>query len=299
MENFACVNDEKVLTEEQEFDAFSQLESVAFYLKKISKTRLLSREEEAELGKQIYQGDNAAKNRLASYNLRLVVKIARNYLNNGIAFSDLIQEGNLGLLTAAEKFNYKLGFRFSTYAVKWIKYYLNKAVSEHSTCVKIPVYVKERASKLSKMVNELDKKADNRNALSQISRKSNLPEEKIEFYLNAFAKPFSIDDSAFIEKAHSTSISEVFMDRRNLPDKKAELDDLKKIFKEFFKYLNQKEQLVLKMRYGLDNEAPHTLEKIGGLLGVTKECIRQTEIRAIKKLKNYCSEKELNLYCLN
>ncbi len=299
MENYTNDAAEKIFTAEQEFEAFSQLESIAFYLKKISKIRLLSREEEVELGKKISLGDNEAKNRLASYNLRLVVKIARNYLNNGIAFSDLIQEGNLGLLTAAEKFNYKLGFRFSTYAVKWIKYYLNKAVSEHSTCVKVPVYVRERASKLSKMVNALDKRADSSKILSQISKKSNLPEEKIEFYLNAFAKPFSIDDSTFIEKAHGSAISEVFTDKRNLPDKRAELDDLKKNFREFFKFLNKKEQLILKMRYGLDDTYPHTLQKIGCLLGVTKECVRQTEIRAVKKLRNHCSEKELNLYCLN
>jgi RNA polymerase primary sigma factor len=299
MGNFSTDFAENTIKKEQGLNKVSQPDSIAVYLKKIARNNLLSREEEIELGKLIAAGDNEAKNRLVSYNLRLVVKIARNYMHNGIAFSDLIQEGNLGLLTAAEKFNYRLGFRFSTYAVKWIKHYLNKAISEHSSCVRVPVYVKERASKLSKMINNLDKKANNGVLLSKVSVDSHFSEEKIEFYMNVFTRPVSIDDSAFIEKAQGTAMAEVFADYRNMPERTAELDDLKTNLGKFFKFLNKKEQIVLKMRYGLDNIMPDTLERIGILFGVTKECIRQTELRAIRKLRNHCAEKELNLYCLN
>ena len=256
------------------------------YLSKIQQIKLLSPSEEAQLGRRISQGDERAKKELVKTNLRLVVSIARKYTNNNLSFLDLIQEGNMGLMIAAEKFNYKLGYKFSTYATWWIRQSINKAISEQSHGMKIPVYIQEILSKFSKIKQSMEMFCSCQVSNSEVAKKINIPEEKIEGYITALNKPYSFDSTFELHDGNEMNFSEFLVDQNYRIDKNAEFDHLKRDIREVLGKLKDREQEVIKMRYGLDDVKTRTLEEIGRSFGVTKECIRQTELRAIKKLRN-------------
>lgn len=275
--------------------------SSKIYLKKISSQRVLSASEEAEIGKKIKQGDIIARKKLIQANLRLVVSIAKKYTNYGLTFQDLIQEGNLGLITAVEKFDYKLGYKFSTYATWWIKQSIFKAIAEQTYSMKIPVYVQEIISKYTKVKREMEKNSDCIVSAKEVSKKLNIPESKIDNYLEAFNRSVSLDSEYQSGDGRTVKLADFIEDLNSCCDRETEFNHLKRDIKNVLGMLKDREKNVIKMRYGLDTSClkPKTLEEIGKMFGVTKECIRQTELRAIRKIRTFCEKENLLLAYLN
>lgn len=256
------------------------------YISKVSKFESLSAEEETAVAKLIKDGSEEAKTLLIKANLKLVVSLAKKMLHSGnLTMFDLIQEGNLGLMTAVDKFNYKLGYRFATYASWWIKQYMFKAISEQSHAMKIPVYVQETISKYSKLKTEMEQVQNEVVSTEKVAKKMNMDAEKINLYLNAFCKMLSLDGDFDGDGQNDLSLSEVIEDKRSSAQKDAEYNNLTKDIISLLDTLKDRESSVLKKRFGLCDEQRQTLEEIGNLFGVTKECIRQTEARALRKLK--------------
>lgn len=267
--------------------------SLNYYFRKINKHPLLTGKEELELGKRISNGDLEAKKILANSNLRLVVNIAKKYSNHGLPLIDLIQEGNIGLLIAINKYNYKLGFRFSTYAAFWIKQNIIKSISEQSHSMKIPVYIQETVSKYKKIKEQLEKKLNREVQPAYVARKMNMPINKMESYLSAFNKTISLDASVEYSNGSEVAIIEKIVDEKQETTADCEFLELKRDIHQILSALKEKEQLVINLRYELVNNSKKTLEEIGQILGVTKECVRQTELRAIKKIKENFEYKNL------
>lgn len=257
------------------------------YTKKIGNFGDLTAEEEKALAKLVKEGSEKAKKMLVKCNLKLVVNLARKMLHTGnLSIADLIQEGNIGLITAVDKFNYKLGYRFSTYASWWIKQAMFKAISEQSHGMKIPVYIQETIAKYKKLKSEMERNENDTISTEKVAEKMNMDAEKINIYLNAFCKMLSLDGDFENQNQDSLSLSEVIEDKNASAQANAEYNALSNDINSILDTLKERECKVIKMRFGLGDEQRQTLEEIGKLYGVTKECIRQTEARALKKLKN-------------
>ncbi|HIS54434.1 TPA: RNA polymerase sigma factor RpoD/SigA [Candidatus Galligastranaerophilus gallistercoris] len=259
--------------------------SLSFYYKKISKYPVLSTEEEKELARLSSLGDNNAKTKLIQSNLRLVINIARKSIHiSKLSMADLIQEGNLGLMVALDKYNWKLGYKFSTYATWWIKQAMFKAISEQSHCMKIPVYIQETLSKYKKIKNSLEQKYNCQIKPSIVADKMGISENKINTFLNAFTKSLSIENSLDAADDKQLNLSEIIEDVKQNVEKEIESEELKKDIKKALNILKEKEREVITLRFGLEDSGKRTLEEIGNIYGVTKECIRQIEKRAIRKI---------------
>lgn len=257
------------------------------YVNKISKYPNLTAEEEKTVAKLAKEGSQEAKSILIQSNLKLVVSLAKKMLHSGnLTMADLIQEGNIGLMTAVDKFNYKLGYRFATYASWWIKQSMFKAISEQSHAMKIPVYVQETISKYSKVKSEMEKTVNETVTTEKVAKKMNVEAEKINLYLNAFCKMLSLDGDFNGDGQNDLSLSEVIEDKNASAQQDAEYNNLTKDINSLLDTLKERESSVIKKRFGLCDEQRQTLEEIGNLFGVTKECIRQTEARALRKLKD-------------
>lgn len=256
------------------------------YIKEISNFPTLNIKEERELAKKASTGDQAAKIKLIQSNLKLVITIAKKAIHtSNIPLIDLIQEGNLGLMIAAEKFNYKLGYKFATYASWWIKQAMFKAISEQSYCMKIPVYIQETLSKFSKIKTEMERAYNCQVSTKDVAEKMNLEPEKIDTFLSAYTTTVSIEGSFDGKNGSELNVADVLEDENTNIEESIEYEELKKEIANVVSTLKEREQTVIKMRFGLENFARTTLEDIGKLFGVTKECIRQTEMRAINKLR--------------
>jgi len=259
------------------------------YLRAIASIPILTPQEEKILAKKVYEGNSEAKKLLAKSNLRLAANIAMKNSNAKIPLIDLIQEANIGLMVAIEKFNYKFGYKFSTYASWWIKQGVLKAISEQSNCVKIPVYVQETMSKYNK--RHLGVKASN--------NETNINSEKLEEYLKVFKSTVSFDEPLDFNKAKDASLLELVADENTNATLFAEFDNLKEDIDKAINTLNHREKEVIRLRFGLEDYARKTLDEVGKIFGVTKECVRQTEIRALKKLKELCLQNEMIFYYQN
>ena len=265
-------------------------EELNAYLRKANSFANLSAEEEKEIAKKAQDGDREAKKILVQSNLKLVLTIARKAIHTSkLPLVDLIQEGNLGLMVAVEKFNPTLGYRFSTYATWWIKQAMFKAISEQSHSMKIPVYIQETLSKFSKIKAEMERAYNTQVSTKDVAEKMNIEPEKIDTYLSAYSTTVSIEGSFDGKDGSELSVADVVADEKTSVEENIEYEELKKDLNQVISILKEREQTVIKMRFGLENFAKTTLEDIGKIFGVTKECIRQTEARALTKLRNNLS----------
>lgn len=256
------------------------------YLKEIAQYPSLTTKEERAIAKRAKEGDVEAKQKLIQANLKLVITIAKKAIHtSNLPLVDLIQEGNLGLMIAADKFNYKLGYKFATYASWWIKQSMFKAISEQSHCMKIPVYIQETLSKFSKIKSEMEKTTNEQVKTEDVAKKMNISADKIDTFLSAYTKTISIESGLERADGKEINVADILADETSNVGKKIEFDGLKTDIEMIVSTLKDREQEVVKMRYGLGDTTRHTLEEIGNIYGVTKECIRQTELRALKKMK--------------
>ena len=257
------------------------------YLRKVNSIKNLDIKEEKALALQAKSGNLIAKKTLVQANLKLVLTIARKAIHvSKLPLVDLIQEGNLGLMIAVEKFNPELGYRFSTYATWWIKQAMFKAISEQSYCMKIPVYIQETLSKFSKVKAEMEKSYNCQVTNQEVAKKMEIEPEKIDMYLSAYSTTVSIEGNFDANNGSELAVADVIADEHQSVEESIEYEELKQEIKNVIATLKDREQTVIKMRFGLENFAKTTLEDIGKMFGVTKECIRQTETRALNKLKN-------------
>lgn len=256
------------------------------YVKKISKIKVLSASEEKAIAKLASEGNLKARQELVQANLRLVLTIAKKVIHAAkIPMVDLIQEGNLGLMIAAEKFNWKLGYKFSTYATWWIKQSMFKAISEQAYCMKIPVYVQETLSKFSKVKAEMEQKYNCKVKNEDVAKEMKIEPNKIDTFLNAYNKSLSIEGEFELNSGKEVSMADILVDENCCVESDVEFEALKKDIIFVVSTLKEREADVVRMRYGLEELRRRTLEEIGNIYGVTKECIRQTELRALKKLR--------------
>lgn len=269
-------------------------EEMGAYLKKVNSYKSLDSAEEKEIARKAKNGDKEAKKILVQSNLKLVLTIARKAIHvSKLPMVDLIQEGNLGLMIAVEKFNPDLGYRFSTYASWWIKQAMFKAISEQSHCMKIPVYIQETLSKFSKVKAEMERAYNCQVTNKDVAQKMNLEPEKVDTYLSAYTTTVSIEGSFDAKNGSELNVADVLEDETTSVEASIQYEELKKEIANVVSTLKEREQSVIKMRFGLENFARTTLEDIGKMFCVTKECIRQTEMRALNKLRG-CSS--LNCY---
>ena len=260
--------------------------TLSLYVRELASIKSLSPLEEKAVAKRAQEGDKEAKKQLVQANLKLVITIAKKAIHmSSLPLIDLIQEGNLGLMIAAEKFNYKLGYKFSTYASWWIKQSMFKAISEQGHCMKIPVYIQETLSKFSKIKSEMEREYNCQVNTKDVAEKMNISADKIDTYLSAYSKSVSLEGGFENDNGKETSLADILADDKASVHSAVEYEGLKNDIEMVVSTLKEREQEVVKMRYGLGNMAKRTLEEIGNIYGVTKECIRQTELRALKKMK--------------
>ena len=239
------------------------------YVREISDYRVLSQDEEKALAKRAKAGDLEAKKQLIKANLKLVITIAKKVIHvSGLPMTDLIQEGNMGLMIAADKFNYKLGYKFATYASWWIKQSMFKAISEQSHCMKIPVYIQETLSRFSKLKREMERECNSQVKTEDVAKKMNISADKIDSFLNAYSKTISIESGLENNDGKEMNIADIIEDKKASATDNAEFEDLKSDILNVISTLKEREQEVVKLRYGLEDNNKMTLEEIGNIYGV-------------------------------
>ncbi len=257
------------------------------YLKDIGKTKLLKRSEEQLLGKDILYGDKKqainAKKKLIQSNLRLVVSIAKKYTGQGVLFMDLVQEGSLGLIKAANKFDYSKGFKFSTYATWWIRQTIVRAIANHSKVIRVPVHMIDKIRLVKKAIFEITYMSGKDASVEEISQKLKMSEKQVQIALNTInLEPMSLDAPV----ADNLSLEDFISDNhKSSPEAKTQSSLLKIQVNALLKKLSEKERKIIVQRFGIDGNKPKTLEEIGNELGFSKERIRQIEGNALKKLR--------------
>ena len=258
---------------------------VKVYLKEIGRVPLLSSEEEIELAIRISDGDVAAKQRLSEANLRLVVSIAKRYLGRGMQFLDLIQEGNLGLIKAVEKFDYTKGFKFSTYATWWIRQAITRAIADQARTIRIPVHMVETINKVKKVQSQLLHQNGHEPSADEISKEIDMPVDKVREIMRVAQEPVSLETP--IGEEEDSHLGDFIEDHTSQsPSEVAEGNMLKEQLIQVLNTLTPREEKVLRLRYGLDDSHPRTLEEVGKEFNVTRERIRQIEAKALRKLRH-------------
>ncbi len=265
---------------------------VKVYLKEIGRVPLLTPEEEIGLAIRIAENDQRAKQRLAEANLRLVVSIAKRYVGRGMHFLDLIQEGNLGLIKAVDKFDYTKGFKFSTYATWWIRQAITRAIADQARTIRIPVHMVETINKVKKTQSQLLHLNGREPSTEELAAALGMPEEKVREILRVAQDPVSLE-TPIGEEEDSHLGDFIPDDEAPAPADAASMLLLKEQLNEVLKTLTQREAKVLALRFGLEDGHPHTLEEVGSEFGVTRERIRQIEAKALRKLRHPSRSKRL------
>lgn len=268
---------------------------VRMYLKEIGKVPLLSAEEEIELAKRMENGDQNAKKRLAEANLRLVVSIAKRYVGRGMLFLDLIQEGNLGLIKAVEKFDYRKGYKFSTYATWWIRQAITRAIADQARTIRIPVHMVETINKLIRVSRQLLQELGREPSPEEIAAEMDMPVERVREILKISQEPVSMETP--IGEEEDSHLGD-FIEDDNVPApaEAAAFTLLKEQLDEVLSTLTDREQKVLRLRFGLEDGRARTLEEVGKEFKVTRERIRQIEAKALRKLRHPSRSRKLRDY---
>ena len=268
---------------------------VRMYLKEIGKVPLLSAEEEIELAKKMEQGDENAKKRLAEANLRLVVSIAKRYVGRGMLFLDLIQEGNLGLIKAVEKFDYRKGYKFSTYATWWIRQAITRAIADQARTIRIPVHMVETINKLIRVSRQLLQELGREPTPEEIAEEMDMPVDRVREILKISQEPVSLETP--IGEEEDSHLGDFIQDDNvPVPADAAVFTLLKEQLVEVLGTLTEREQKVLRLRFGLDDGRARTLEEVGKEFNVTRERIRQIEAKALRKLRHPSRSRKLKDY---
>ena len=268
---------------------------VRMYLKEIGRVPLLTAEEEIELAKRMEQGDESAKRRLAEANLRLVVSIAKRYVGRGMLFLDLIQEGNLGLIKAVEKFDYVKGFKFSTYATWWIRQAITRAIADQARTIRIPVHMVETINKLIRVSRQLLQELGREPTPEEIAAQMDISVERVREIMKIAQEPVSLETP--IGEEEDSHLGDFIPDEdAPAPSEAASFILLKEQLEEVLETLTPREEKVLRLRFGLDDGRTRTLEEVGQEFGVTRERIRQIEAKALRKLRHPSRSKKLKDY---
>ncbi|MDR3288971.1 MAG: RNA polymerase sigma factor RpoD [Peptococcaceae bacterium] len=268
---------------------------VRMYLKEIGRVPLLNAEEEIELAKRMEAGDERAKRRLAEANLRLVVSIAKRYVGRGMLFLDLIQEGNLGLIKAVEKFDYVKGFKFSTYATWWIRQAITRAIADQARTIRIPVHMVETINKLIRVSRQLLQELGREPSPEEIANVMEIPVERVREIMKVAQEPVSLETP--IGEEEDSHLGDFIPDEdAPAPSEAASFILLKEQLEEVLETLTPREEKVLRLRFGLDDGRTRTLEEVGQEFGVTRERIRQIEAKALRKLRHPSRSKKLKDY---
>ena len=268
---------------------------VRMYLKEIGKVSLLTADEEIELAKRMEQGDEEAKKRLAEANLRLVVSIAKRYVGRGMLFLDLIQEGNLGLIKAVEKFDYRKGYKFSTYATWWIRQAITRAIADQARTIRIPVHMVETINKLIRVSRQLLQELGREPTPEEIAEEMKMPVDRVREILKISQEPVSLETP--IGEEEDSHLGDFIQDDNvPVPADAAAFTLLKEQLIEVLGTLTEREQKVLRLRFGLDDGRARTLEEVGKEFNVTRERIRQIEAKALRKLRHPSRSRKLKDY---
>jgi hypothetical protein len=273
-------------------------DSVRLYLREIGKIPLLSAEEEMELAQRVTQGDKKAKDKMAEANMRLVVSIAKRYSGRGLDFLDLIQEGNTGLLRAVEKFDPDKGFKFSTYATWWIRQAITRAIADQARTIRIPVHMVETINKLLRTQRRMTQELNREPTIEELSKELDMEPEKIEYVMKIKQDISSLDAGVGRDGDEEDSVLGDFIEDEDTvsPEESATNQLLKEQVNDVLSSLSDREQKIVRMRFGLDNGKSHTLEEVGQEFAVTRERIRQIEAKALAKLRKHKDAKKLYEY---
>ena len=273
-------------------DGYNLEDPVRMYLKEIGKVPLLTAEEEIELAKRMEEGDEEAKKRLSEANLRLVVSIAKRYVGRGMLFLDLIQEGNLGLIKAVEKFDYSKGYKFSTYATWWIRQAITRAIADQARTIRIPVHMVETINKLVRVSRQLLQQLGREPSPEEIAVEMNMPVERVREILKISQEPVSLETP--IGEEEDSHLGDFIQDDNvPVPAEAAAFTLLKEQLRDVLSTLTEREQKVLRLRFGLDDGRARTLEEVGKEFNVTRERIRQIEAKALRKLRHPSRSRKL------
>lgn len=281
-----------VLSDEEITKDININDPVRMYLKEIGRISLLSSEEELELSVRIANGDEAAKNILAESNLRLVVSIAKRYVGRGLLFLDLIQEGNIGLMKAVEKFDYGKGYKFSTYATWWIRQAITRALADQARTIRVPVHMVETINKMARVQRQMTLELNREPSEEELAEKMGITVDKVREVMKISQDPVSLDTP--IGEEDDSHLGDFIKDERSMsPEEYATNEILKEEIKNVLMTLQDREQEVLELRFGLVDGTSHTLEEVGKKFNVTRERIRQIEAKALRKLRHPSRAKKL------
>ncbi len=291
------LSDEELAITVDNVDAFAD-DSVRLYLREIGKIPLLTPEEEAKLARKVIKGDKKAKDKLAEANMRLVVSIAKRYSGRGLDLLDLIQEGNTGLLRAVEKFDPSKGFKFSTYATWWIRQAITRAIADQARTIRIPVHMVETINKVLRATRKLTQELNREPTVEEIAKEMDMDPEKIEYVMKIKQDIASLDQSVGRDGDDEDSVLGDFVEdeERISPEDSAANQILKEQLASIISTLSEREQKIIKLRFGIGGGRPHTLEEVGAEFSVTRERIRQIEAKALSKLRKHKDTKKLHEY---